>query len=72
MYVDLVMRTTIDIDDELLAAAQQIAGTRTKRATVEYALEELVRRNERRSVLELFGSVEWQGDLEASRESRTA
>jgi Arc/MetJ family transcription regulator len=66
------MRTTIDIDDELLAAAQQIAGTRTKRATVEYALEELVRRKGRRSVLELFGGVEWEGDLEASRESRTA
>ncbi len=70
--IDMVMRTNIDIDDDLLAAAQRVAGTKTKRATVQYALEELVRRRERRSLMELLGDVEWEGDLEASRQSRTA
>lgn len=65
------MRTNIDIDDELLAEAQRVAGTRTKRATVEYALRELVRRKDRRSVLELRGSVTWEGNLEESRRGRT-
>lgn len=55
------MRTNIEIDDELLAEAQEIAGTTTKRATVQHALEELVRRKGRRSVLELSGSVDWEG-----------
>ena len=68
----MVMRTNIDIDDDLLAAAQRVAGTKTKRATVQYALEELVRRRERKSVMELLGDIEWEGDLEASRASRTA
>lgn len=65
------MRTNIDIDDDLLARAQRIAGTRTKRATVEYALQELVRRRARRRVLELRGTVDWEGDLDRSRRSRT-
>jgi Arc/MetJ family transcription regulator len=57
------MRTTIVIDDELLARAQLLSGAPTKRATVEYALRELVGRSERRKVLELRGRVEWEGDL---------
>ena len=64
------MRTNIEIDDQLLAEAQRVAGTPTKRATVHFALEELVRRNERRAVLELRGTVDWEGDLDESRSSR--
>ena len=65
------VRTNIDIDDDLLAEAQRIAGTKTKRATVEYALRELVRRKDRQAVLRLHGKVDWAGDLDESRRSRT-
>lgn len=64
------MRTNIEIDDELLAAAQEIAGAPTKKATVDYALRELVRHRERQRVLDLEGKVHWDGDLAASRASR--
>lgn len=64
------MRTNIDIDDALLAEAQELAGTTTKRATVQHALEELLRRKSRRRMLELRGRVEWSGDLDESRQSR--
>ena len=64
------MRTNIDIDDDLLARAQAVAGTKGKKATVEYALRELIRRRERHKVLELRGRVDWEGDLEASRAGR--
>jgi Arc/MetJ family transcription regulator len=37
-------KTLIDVDDELLTKAQQILGTYTKRATVNTALREIVRR----------------------------
>ncbi len=60
------MRTTIEIDDELLAEAQELAGTDTKRATVERALREFVRRNQRLQILDLKGTG-WDGDLEAMR-----
>ena len=64
------MRTNIDIDDQLLAEAQAVAGTATKKATVEHALRELVRRKGRQRVRELLGTVEWTGDLNESRRGR--
>lgn len=64
------MRTNIEIDDVLMADARAVAGTGTKRETVELALRELVRRRSRRSTLDLRGTVEWSGDLETSRDSR--
>jgi Arc/MetJ family transcription regulator len=65
----IAVRTNIVIDDELLAEAQRISGAATKRATVEFALQELVRRRARGKVLELQGRVEWDGDLRKSRRS---
>jgi Arc/MetJ family transcription regulator len=64
------MRTNIDIDDKLLAQARRVAGTKTKKETVEYALRELVRRKRRRAILDLRGNFEWIGDLDESRRSR--
>ena len=63
------MRTTVEIDDDLLAEAQELAGTDTKRATIEYALRELVRRRQRLAILELQGTG-WEGDLRAMRSDR--
>ena len=67
-----VVRTNIDINDDLLAEAQAIAGTRTKRETVQFALEEVVRRRSRRAMLELRGRVSWDGNLDELRQGRPA
>jgi Arc/MetJ family transcription regulator len=64
------VRTNIEIDDDLLAEAQAAAGTDTKRATVHYALQELVRRRSRQRILDLRGRVDWVGDLDQSRRDR--
>jgi Arc/MetJ family transcription regulator len=64
------MRTNIEIDDELLDTAREVSGTVTKRATVEYALRELVRRRSRQDLLSLRGRVRWEGDLAESRSGR--
>ena len=64
------MRTNIDIDDELLEKAMRLAGTKTKKATVEEALRIMVRRYGQRRALELRGTVEWVGDLDEMRRSR--
>lgn len=64
------MRTNIDIDDRLLEQAKRVARTKTKKETVEYALRELIRRKQRRRVLELRGNFEWIGDLDESRRNR--
>ncbi len=67
----MCMRTNIEIDDGLMAEAQKLAGTTTKRETVELALRELVGRHRQVGILKLKGRVHWDGDLEASRAPRT-
>jgi Arc/MetJ family transcription regulator len=47
------MRTNINIDDDLLARAAEIAGTKSKTSTVEFALRELIRRQAMKELLEL-------------------
>ena len=61
------MRTTLNIDDEALAAAMKFAAGRTKTEVVNEALRKFVRAKRRRQLLELRGTVEWEGDLDALR-----
>ncbi len=56
------MRTNMEIDDELMADALDYSGLSTKRAVVEQALRELVRRGAGRRLLELADEgVDWRG-----------
>jgi len=71
MRIVMCMRTNIEIDDEVLRAAQRLVGTRTTRETVDFALRELVARHERVGVLDLRGRVTWEGDLAQSRRGRS-
>lgn len=64
------MRTNIVIDDELMATAQELAGTTTKRETVDLALRELVQRRRQLGILDLPGKVRWEGDLDEMRRDR--
>ncbi len=65
------VRTNIEIDDALLAEAQELAGTRTKKATVEFALAELIRRRKAKGLLAYRGTVDLDIDLDISRGGRT-
>lgn len=62
------MRTNIDIDDKLMAEAMKAMGTKTKRETVQRALEAQVRIKRQSGMLKLKGKVEWEGDLDQMRE----
>jgi len=64
------MRTNIDIDDRLMAQAMAASGLKTKRETVEVALRLLARRKQQASLGELFGTVDWEGDLDAERRDK--
>ena len=64
------MRTNIEIDDELMAAAMRISGLRTKRAAVEEGLKLLIAVRQEREVDGLFGKLKWEGDLDEARRSR--
>ena len=64
------MRTNIEIDDELLRQAMKASKTHTKKAAVEAALRLAVQMKRQERIRELFGKVQWEGDLAAMRESR--
>ena len=61
------MRTNIDIDEKLICEAMKLMGTRTKKETVEKALEAQVAIKRQISVRSLKGKVDWQGDLDEWR-----
>jgi Arc/MetJ family transcription regulator len=61
------MRTNIDIDDKLMAAAMKATNARTKKQAVVIALEEAVRRSKQLGVLELRGKIKGDWDLDAWR-----
>jgi Arc/MetJ family transcription regulator len=56
------MRTTIDIDDDLLAAAMAATGLPTKGATVEEALRCLVRLHGQIEALDDLAGIGWDDD----------
>jgi Arc/MetJ family transcription regulator len=68
--VNRVARTNVVLDDELVGACQKLTGIKTRRALVDHALHELLRHGRQRRLLELKGSVKWEGDLETWRRSR--
>ncbi len=53
------MATNLEIDPQLLDRALEIGGERTKTAVVTRALEEYVARRQRRRLLDLFGTLDW-------------
>ncbi len=64
------MRTNIEIDDDLLAAAMAATGLPTKRATVEEGLRLLVRLRGQVEAFDDLVGLGWDGDLDAMREGR--
>jgi Arc/MetJ family transcription regulator len=61
------MRTNIVIDDALMARAMKLAGTRTKRETVESALKLLIQLGQQERIRAARGKLRWRGDFDAMR-----
>ncbi len=61
------MRTTIVLDDSLLAAAQDYTGVREKSALVQMALKALVEREAARRLVMLGGSYPGMPDIPRRR-----
>jgi Arc/MetJ family transcription regulator len=65
-------RTNIVLDEKLIETGKKATGLRTSKAVVDFALKELVRHSNQKRILELFGKVEWTGDLRQMRSMRGA
>lgn len=62
------MATNLSIDPELLEQALQVSGERTKKATVNRALEEFIARRTQRRLLDLMGKLEWDTHFDYKQE----
>ena len=62
------MATNLALDEDLLERALAVGGEKTKKATVNLALQEFVARREQARVLDLFGRIEWDVTDDYKRE----
>ena len=68
------MATNLDIENSLLEAAMRAGGHKTKKAAVTQALMEYVQKRNQASVVDLFGTIDFDDDYdykgERSRDSK--
>ena len=58
------MATNLAINEQLLEKALEIGGFKSKKDTVNAALEEFIRRRSVEEIIELFGKVEYEPDYD--------
>ncbi len=63
-------RTNAVFEEDLIEAGLELTGLRSRRALIDYALRQLLRRESQRKILELKGKVHWEGDLLSMRQKR--
>jgi Arc/MetJ family transcription regulator len=61
------MRTNILIDDDLIEAAMQATGVKSKQETVELGLQTLVRLHQQQNIRDFKGKLQWDRDLNVMR-----
>lgn len=62
-----LMRTNIEIDDELMQEALTLTGLRTKKEAVELGLKTLIKLKKQENIKHYRGKLRWEGDLEQMR-----
>lgn len=67
-YQKLVIATKLDIENNLLEAAMRAGGHKTKKAAVTQALIEYVQKRNQASVVDLFGTIDFDDDYDYKSE----
>ena len=63
-------RTNLILDETLLKQAKQLLEAESYSATVNQALEEVIKSHNIRRLVDLFGTGAWSGDLSVMREDQ--
>jgi Arc/MetJ family transcription regulator len=66
------MPSNLQIDDKLLVRAQRAGGHRTKKETVNAALQEYVERREQARIVEAFGTVDFDPAYDYKKQRKRA
>lgn len=61
------MRTTLILPEDLIVAAREATGLKSKTETVVYALKEVIRRKRIEDLKSMFGKVDINIDLDKTR-----
>ncbi len=62
-----MMRTNIEIDDELMADVLKATGLKTKKDAVELGLKTLIRLKKQQRIKNFRGQLQWTGDIDDMR-----
>jgi len=62
------MPTNLAIDDRLIAQAQKLGRHRSKKDTVNAALDEYIRRRKQTAIIRLFGTIDYDAAYNYKRE----
>lgn len=63
-------RTNVVLDDKLVVKCQKATGIQTKKALIDFALQEILRHEDQKKILELRGEIQWEGDLKKMRNGK--
>ena len=63
-------RTNIELEDKLVKEGMKVFKCKTKKELVHLALQELLKKEKRKEILQLRGKVKWEGNLDVMRRSR--
>jgi hypothetical protein len=65
------MATNLNINQQLLEEALKVGGLKTKRQTVDSALQEFIDRRKQKDIIELFGNVVYEPDYDYKNERKS-
>jgi Arc/MetJ family transcription regulator len=63
-------RTNVVLDDNLVEDCIKATGIKTRKALIDHALRELLRHENQIKILDLKGSINWEGNLDEWRQDR--
>jgi Arc/MetJ family transcription regulator len=66
------MATNLDLDDELVEAAQKLGRHETKREAVNRALDEYVRWLRQQAISEEFGTIQYDPEYDYKKQRKVA
>jgi len=67
IHKGVIMRTNIEIDDELMKDVLKATGLKTKKDVVELGLKTLIRLRKQKRIKDFRGQLKWTGDLDDMR-----
>lgn len=65
------MQRQFNVNEQLLESGLKMTGLKNADELVNFALQQLLQRESQRKLLELEGIIDWQGDLEEMRQTRS-